>query len=149
MFPDSFASSCPGLAERIHSASCVISTASGERSTPYRFSWRMNAGHLFGQILGVRFAQLDDMADDFVVARFQGVVGLEQKRPAAAGRINDFQFPQHGQTAAPILPRPPGPCPDCASRSETPNSMAAAANRSAINSSTVYCTMRPVNSGGV
>ena len=34
MFAERVASVCPGVAERIHKASCVISTASGERSTP-------------------------------------------------------------------------------------------------------------------
>ena len=58
--------------------------------------------NLLGEFLRVRFAQLGKVADDFVVAGFQHVVGLEQERAAAAGRIDDFEVPQDGQAAPPI-----------------------------------------------
>ena len=59
--------------------------------------------NLFGEFLRVRFAQLVEVADDFVVARFQHVVGLEQKRAAAAGRIDDLEVPQDGEASTPVF----------------------------------------------
>jgi len=56
-----------------------------------------------GEFLRVGFAQLVEVANDLVVARFQHVIGLEQKRPAAAGRIDDLEVPQDGEAAPPVF----------------------------------------------
>ncbi len=103
MFSERLASSCPGLAERIQRASCVISTASGERSTPYRFSRRMKVGTCRASFSASASPDVLQVADDFPVAV------LPERRKPGTGRPRcrrpdrrSCRFRRIAEAAAPI-----------------------------------------------
>ena len=59
--------------------------------------------NFLGKFLRARFVQLLQVADHFMVPRLQHVIGLEQKRPAATGGIDDFEVAQDRQASPPVL----------------------------------------------
>ncbi len=74
----------------------------GKNIDPEKIFLENERRNLCSEFIGVGFAQLIEMADDFVVARFQHVIGLKQKRAAAAGRIDDLEVPQDGKASPPV-----------------------------------------------
>ena len=62
----------------------------GRKIDPVNILLQNECRYLFGKFSYVRFARLLEVANDFVVVRFQHIISLEQKRAAAAGRIDDL-----------------------------------------------------------